>query len=409
MTQQQGGRVLIFKDRLSKMQNAAANAMAGWTPGGIQVPDSVYLAHVQAEMAESQSSGNLMITRTFTIVEGEFTGLRIWDHITLEQSSQDDDTIKVPNTMGLTQARRWVEIYGIPWPEEDLSQIEEAVLQINEAAPICKIRSKKTKDRKDPTGQNFFTNVTVMEVVSYGGELPIVNESTQETTSEENQSAPENTQAETANEPDLLDSMNRAQLKQHLVNKDLEGSIHVTIKWTDDDIRNAIRTALAETPGEPESIQETTPEENQSATESNYDANTLLAFCASQQISEVEDGMEIEQLTNIMKGYQFTREELTEEEITMLDVIGCGANIISKPAPLSPSVPAKTVTPKMPVKPVTPKMPGLPPKMPVKPPVLPAQAKLPPKMPGLPTKTGTGKPVMPAPGVKLPSKMPGKK
>jgi len=30
-------------------------------------------------------------------------------------------------------------------------------------------------------------------------------------------------------------------------------------------------------------------------------------------------------------------------------------------------------------------------------------------MPGLPTKTGTGKPVMPAPGVKLPSKMPGKK
>jgi hypothetical protein len=326
------GKVSIFAERLGKMQAAANEAMSGYTPGGIRVPDSIYMARVQAELKEAQSSGNLMIGRTFTIVDGEFKGLKIWDNIVLEQL--DGDGNHTLSDRGIQNARRWVESHGIAFPE-DISQLEAIVNQINDAAPLCQVRSITTKK-----GDDEYTNVRVMKVLDEtGGEVAAV---------EATASVAESAEAQSADQ-DVLDGMNRVALKAFITENQLSATVKVSIKDTDEVIRDKIRSAVAAT-------QEETPAEEAAAPAEEvapaYDATTLLAFCASQQITEVEEGMEPTQIIEIMKTYQYKKAELSPDEVTMLTTIGIPeSNIIQPPAPPAKPAAPKPVAPK----PITPK------------------------------------------------------
>jgi hypothetical protein len=417
--------VSIFRDRLSKMQQAAAEAMQGYTPGGMKIPDGIYLAYVQCEMTESQSSGNLQIARTFTVADGDYKGLKMWDYIGLEQAVLDPQTNqptseKTVNSRGLQKARQFVEVFACQWPENDYGALEELIMQINAAAALCKIRSRTSVDKKDAS--NFYTNVSVMEVVSYGGAVEQPATDTQPAVEETAQPVADDVEPQDVQPQDELDTMDRATLKQYLVSHDLEGQIHVTIKWTDEDIRNAIRTALSEGPGVPtedqpaEEAQAEVPVE-QPAEAPSYDANALLAFCVSQQISEVEEGMEPDQIIQIMSGYQFKRWEMTDDEAAMLSAVGLGANVVQqqeaapipeKPKTLPTPPPVQAKKPTLPTAPAKGK-PGTVnlPNIAAKKPAVPAPAAKP-AMPAAPAKPKA--PVMPprpsAPAPKAPAARP---
>jgi len=360
------GKVSIFAERLGKMQQAANEAMAGYTPGGIRIPDSVYMARIQAELREATSSGNLMISRTFTITEGEFKGLKIWDNIVLEQL--DASGAHVLYDRGIQNARRWVESHGINFPE-DIRQLESVVNQINDAAPLCQVRSITTKK-----GDDEYTNVRVMKVLDESGAEVTAVEATQ--------TAPE---AAAAADQDILDGMDRAGLKAFITENNLAATVKVSVKDSEDDIRNKIRTAVSTAEGDAatsEAQAEAAPAEETAS----YDATTLLAFCASQQITEVEEGMEVSQIVEIMKTYQFKKAELSDDEVTMLSAIGIPDTNLIQPPPAPKPVAPKPAAPKPAAPPAKPKAP-----------VAPAPSAAP-KL-GVP-KLGAPKPGMLKPGVK---------
>lgn len=178
----------VFKNRLAQMQTAANDAMQGYIPGGLQVPDDIYNARVQGELTESQA-GNLMITRTFTVMEGDYQGLKIWDHIVLEKLDDDGET-RIPSYMGIIQSRRWLESMGIEFPEDDLGQLDEIITQISDCAPACRIRSKTSKSKNS---DDEYTHVTVLELLDWGEGNP-VEETTEDIPTED--AAPEEEQGE---------------------------------------------------------------------------------------------------------------------------------------------------------------------------------------------------------------------
>jgi hypothetical protein len=155
----------VFKNRLTQMQAAANDAMTEYVPGGLKVPDDIYNARVQAELTES-AAGNLMITRTFTIMEGDYQGLKIWDHIVLEKLDDDGDQ-RIPSYMGIIQSRRWLESMGIEFPEDDLGQLDEIITQVSDCAPACRIRSKTSHSKNT---DDEYTHVTVLEVLYWDEE-----------------------------------------------------------------------------------------------------------------------------------------------------------------------------------------------------------------------------------------------
>lgn len=358
------GRVSIFKDRLAKMEQQAAAAMADYTPGGVKVPDSIYNARVQAELTEAQSSGNLMIKHIYTVSEGEYKGLKAWDYTVLEK--KDENGIRTLNDRQIQNARRWVESCGYAWPES-IGDLEEVINAINDAAPLARIRLKTDVDEKT---KDEFQHAKILELIAEEGQTEAAAEA---------QPAAEEPAAEAQPEGDELDGMTRAQLKQY-IQDNCPGEIRVTIKTTDDEIRNMIREYYNQQPA----AEEQPAEEDAAPEESAVDVNALLTFCASQGITEVEEGMEADAVVEVMKTYQYKKEELTDDEYQML--IGAGiteTNIIAPP-------PKPTAKPAAAPKPAAPK-PAAPA---AKPPVSAPAAK-----PGAP-KLGAGKPGSFRPGLK---------
>ena len=171
-----------WADRLTAMQDGAKAAMENYNPSAfVQVPDGVYIAKETCELAETKS-GKLKINRRFTVLEGEQANLSIFDGLVIEG-----------NETGLHIARRWVEMHGIEWPEEDnLKQLEEIVTQINQSAPTVKIRSKSTESQD---GTMMFTNVTVAQILE-DYESSQVQENTDDVQAQEEQTAAPDEDAE---------------------------------------------------------------------------------------------------------------------------------------------------------------------------------------------------------------------
>jgi hypothetical protein len=357
-------KVSIFAERLAKMQGAAAAAMEGYTPGGLSVPDAIYIAKETCELGEAKSSGNLMVTRTFTIVDGEFKGLNIWDRIVLEKQVKDGNGQPTGEHMlsdiGIQQCRRWMEQHGLAFPD-DLTQLEGVINAINDAAPTVKIRSKTTKK-----GDDEYINANILEVMDNiaGDASPAQAEA-----------APtSDTGAEAEVAQDGLSGMSRAELKAWIAENKLTAELKVTLKHTDEDVRNMIREFIANQPTEETAVEdaapETTPEE---AAAEDY-TQPLLVFCASQGIAEVAEGMTQDEIVAVMLTYQYVRTEITEDELALLTAVGIPeTNVIDPPAPTPPPAP-KVAAPKV----SAPKV-GLP-----KPAAPEAKPTLPAAKPGLP-------------------------
>lgn len=274
-TNKKSAPLSVWGDRLKAMQDGAKAAMENYSPSAYtQVPDDIYIAKLTLELGETKQTSKMRINRRFSIIEGDQTNLSLFDGLVIED-----------NEVGLHIARRMFESFGYDWPEEDLSQLEAIITEINSTAPVVKIRSK-TNESKD--GQRTFTNVNINEVLTdYAGE-----------------SAPEVDSGATPVEDD--------------------------------------------TPIEEYNSGEATPVDDAAVEETRQG---LLVLAASHGIDGVTEDMSSDEIAGVFSGYQFTREELTEDEATLLESIGLADNIVepipkakakvfsAKPAP----VPAKPV------------------------------------------------------------------
>jgi len=238
------------------MQDTVTQAMSDYKPGGVRVPDGIYTGRESAEMREAKSSGNLMIARQFTIVDGEFKGLNVWDNLVFQD-----------NPVGIQIARRWMEQHGYAWPEEDLAEVEAIVNEINEAGALVKFKAKSTPNKNDPDRPRI--NVDVLEILEGGVEAQANAE----------------TGAEAADEEQV--------------------------------------------PGGPSD-------------------DDLIAFCASQGVADVEEGMERADILAKMSEYTYTEAELTAEEIALLEAVEL-QDYIAKAAPPPPPKAAPAAAKKAPM------------------------------------------------------------
>jgi hypothetical protein len=110
--------------------------------------------------------------------------------------------------------------------------------------------------------------------------------------------------------------MTRKELKKFIDSNPILDGIRVTVKMSDDDIREAIRDAIE------------TEETEETEEVSEYDAEALLAFCVAQGIDDVNDEMDIQQIVDIMKGYNYKKTDLTQEEVDMLGTLDLKGHIL---------------------------------------------------------------------------------
>ena len=242
----------VWGERLKAMQDGAKAAMENYSPSAYtQVPDDVYIAKLALELSETKQTAKMRINRRFSIIEGDQTGLSLFDGLVIED-----------NEVGLHIARRMIESFGYDWPEEDLSLLEQIISEINESAPTVKIRSK-TKESKD--GQRTFTNVNINEVLTdYAGE-----------------GAPVDGEAPAQDDTPTVDYASA------------------------------------------DPVQDAGDEETRQG---------LLVLSASHGIDGVTEDMTADEIAGVLSGYQFTLEELADEESELLKGVGLEANIV-EPAP----------------------------------------------------------------------------
>ena len=135
-----------FADRLAGMQQGWDESQNQYDTmfGGVKIDAGDYIARVQScKIAESKSSGKLMVRREHLIIEGSYKGSVVFDVMMLE------------TPMGLTFLRRWFEQMGYNSPS-DPAEIEDIVAAIAEEAATVKIAIKHSGE---------FTNVSVIEVL----------------------------------------------------------------------------------------------------------------------------------------------------------------------------------------------------------------------------------------------------
>ena len=301
--------VSIFQKRLNSMRDIATGAMDTYTQDG-SIPEGVFNAREQCELRESKA-GNLMVARTFTVVDGDYKARKIWDNVVLGN-----------NEYGWHNLRRWMEVHGDmlnSWPGngEDMGIIEENIVAINNAAPLVQIRVKQSVDKTDET--KIYTNVTVMQMLEdIKGSVDDNNNNDVDI----GVNADIDTIKDNAETTDL-ESMTRKELKKFIDSNPILDGIRVTVKMSTYDIREAIRDAMIGT----EEAKET--EETEETEEvSEYDAEALLAFCVAQGIDDVNDEMDIQQIVDIMKGYNYKKTDLTQEEVDMLGTLDLKGHIL---------------------------------------------------------------------------------
>ena len=135
-----------MKKRLAEMKDA-------WSVGkdkAIGVPESIYKMQLQAAFIAESSNGNLMIKREHLILEGEQEGEVVYDQIMLQTEH------------GPRWVAKWMGQMGFEAPD-DVSEVEETVKEIEEAAPIY---MGKVVIKDD------FSNVRIQEVLETESERP---------------------------------------------------------------------------------------------------------------------------------------------------------------------------------------------------------------------------------------------
>lgn len=253
-----------FEGRLGKMQdNWATSREEGF--GGF--PDGLFKFQLQnAEIVESMSSEKLQVHREHLCLEGEEAGNVLHDYLQLETE------------WGPRFTMQWIEQMGREIPD-DMTDLEEVVAEIAEAAPIYMGRVKN---------KDGFSNLRITRLLQ--GEA------------EKEEVEAEEAEPEEDNHPECFGEYE-------------EG--HKTCKACEDK-----KTCKKKTVGDEDAGDEDAGDEEDAGDDDEGEGtlDELVAFCQAQEIDVDDDDTE-ESLTEKIKGFNWDRKELLEEEITMLENI----------------------------------------------------------------------------------------
>jgi hypothetical protein len=261
----------VWADKLASMQDEAKASMANYDPSGNKVLEGIFVAKETCR-PDLTGNGDMKIVRTFYVLEGEHANSSITDGLTIEN-----------NEIGLHNARRWVELHGIEWPEDNLPELENILNQINEMASTVEIRSKASKPTDDG---RIFTNVFVNRILDGSeGAAPVDGV-----------------------DPQVDEQGNEIPLVEEPYDDGTQGA--------DDQAQAAADADEAR-------------------------RQELLIMCSSHNITDVDDSMDIDTVCQILSGFKWTADDnLTAEENTLLEENGLSNTIERKPTPPAARRPA---------------------------------------------------------------------
>ncbi len=298
-----------FKSLMRSSREAYVNAERANASrsGAEKIPDGEYIAELTKSACGVSKKGRPQIAREHIVREGEFKGFVLSDYVGLDTERSFEFLHK------------WFTALGVDGPEnpEDLPEFLDELLAVR---PICRIQTKQSGD---------FTNVYPIELVSEGNPAEEEEEEEEKKPAQkasvkkskvvepEPEPEPEEEDESEVDEVDF-DDMTRAELKAYV--KDNELDIKITPKMDDDALRDAIR-ALVDEEEESSDAEEETDDE----------LSGLLTFADAHEI-EIEDRSDVQTVKDEISGWEFQEEELTEEEIELLERNEL-SECIARPAP----------------------------------------------------------------------------
>ncbi len=277
--QAQGGS---FEDRLSAMQSRWKEAPTLAKNLFERIPEGDYIGKlVSCQMADSSTSGKMLIKRCHTPTEGELKGKNAYDSLSVETDN------------GFAWVVKWLDSIGaeIPGDAKDLAAL---IKEINKVGYNCKFSVRHPKDFDG-------VNVTVEEVIDGDGGTV---------------AAPP-AEGGDGGEVDL-ETMNRKELEA-LVKK-YQMSVKTGPKVSDKDLRLAIIAANADGDGAPDDELST----------------RARTFCEGAGI-ELEESDDAEAIAKKIKdGFTFEEDKLDEDEKKILNDLGIYDDVVEKPKAKAP-------------------------------------------------------------------------
>jgi len=307
---------MSIQERLTKMQEAFHGAKAQYDQrfGGVKVDEGDYQGQLSRCSLDIRKSDNsLVMSVEYTILEGKFQGFTTFDQMNLD------------NEWGRLYAIRFVEISGYEFPD-DVSTLDAVVKVIAKQAGTYLIEAKRNGDYTNIIPKQLLESVEAPAVE----QKPVAEPKAVSTPKKVETKAPAPVSSKTAikaavKEPepketeitiDALKTMDRKMLKQIITEKDIE--FRVTVKHSDDEIRNAIIQGLGLVV---ESVQaEVSADPIPTDDELKMD---LLVFCKSHRIKSVDKNMTLDEMLAVLDEYpgQFPKDELEEDEVKLLTML----------------------------------------------------------------------------------------
>jgi len=334
---------------MSKMSNKLKDMKKRWNEGKDKVPgvpQGEYIFRLQkAEVAESQTSGNLMVKREHLVVAGEYAGEVVRDNQQLETDN------------GPFFVAKWVESMGYE-PPEDIEDLPAILEEMTSDAPLCKGRVSHSGD---------FTNVRIEGAVDesdvdeeleeeYGEEEeePEDDEEEEESDDEEEESDDEEEDDEEEEESDDEEEESDDEEEEVEVNvgdiitweykgKEKSGTVVADIDEKGSFMVKG-HTNNRKTRVNPEDITDVQQgeEESEESEEDQEKKQQLVEFCHAVDF-DIDEDQTLADMVEELKGYEIDRSGLTEDEDALLVEFGVLEPAKKAPAKKAPAkkAPAK--------------------------------------------------------------------
>lgn len=310
---------MSIQERLARMQEAFHGAKAQYDQrfGGVKVDEGEYQGQLSRCSLDVRKSDNaLVMSVEYTILSGKFQGFTTFDQMNLD------------NEWGRLYAIRFVELSGYEFPD-DVSTLDAVVKVIAKQAGQYLIEAKRNGDYTNIIPKQLLEgSEQVEETAPPAKEDPSPKSKVASTPKQESKASTTATKtpvkAAPKEEPvsessDItiasLGTMDRKMLKQIITEKDIE--FRVTVKHTDDDIRNAIIQGLGlvnETAAATETSSDPIPTDDELKMD-------LLVFCKSHRIKGVDKNMTLDEMLGVLDEYTFPKDELEEDEVKLLTML----------------------------------------------------------------------------------------
>ena len=303
-----------FANRLKKMNNQWDDTASGFE----DIPEGIYSAQLVEAILKETKAGALRVSVQYAVAEGEHAGESVFDGFMLEKDNEFCE-------MGAQFMKGWLEAIGYEVPP--LDEIEDVLEQVTADSPLVLIEVKKKGD---------FTNVRVKELL--GGSASETQINTKErTVKAKTQSKKKAVDCPFSEGDEVQFDDDGTALSGKILSIDADETC--TILSDDDEEWEEIPFSLltvkdAEVEEEKEEEEEIedqeAEEEEEEEEEEGISQEDLLVFCGSQGLKEVKKNMKPEKIISILEGYEWNADELTEDEVALLEGVEVPVN---KPKP----------------------------------------------------------------------------